>query len=70
MASIDFRPGLSWANLPPAQAKRLVDSDWLRGQIEAMRQEWTDATGDISKVTCNLGAIFDELGELIGGDHE
>jgi hypothetical protein len=68
MAQIIFAPNLDPGNLPPARSVTLVDSAWLRMQLDNMRAEWTEATPDLSKVTCNLGAIFDELGELIGGE--
>lgn len=68
MAQIVFTPGLTWANLPTTETRRLIDADTLRAQIETMRREWTEATGDISRVTCNLGAIFDELLDLAGGE--
>jgi hypothetical protein len=68
MAQIVFTPGLTMANLPPTRAVQLIDADWIRGQLETMRQEWSEATGDITRVTCNLGAIFDELQALVGGE--
>lgn len=68
MAQIVFTSGLTWANLPTTENRRLIDADTLRAQIEDMRREWTDAAGDLSRVTCNLGAIFDELLDLAGGE--
>lgn len=67
MASMALFPGLTMANLPPTRRLQMVDANWLRGQLATMRQEWTEATGDISRVTCNLGAIFDELEGLLPG---
>jgi hypothetical protein len=68
MAQIVLSPGLTWAKLPPTQSVQLIDPGALRLQIESMRREWTDAAGDLSKVTCNLGAIFDEFADLVGGE--
>lgn len=68
MAQIVLNPGLTMANLPPAQLTRMIDADWLASQVANMRQEWQDTGADLSKVTVNLAQVFDDLNDLIGGE--
>lgn len=69
MASISFLPGLSWPTLPEARTIRMIDRDELQRRFDVLRESWLEATGgDLVQVTINLGAIFDELQDLLGGD--
>lgn len=48
------------------QARRMVPTDKLKQQLDDLRGEWEEATGgNMHRVTINLGALFDDLQELI-----
>jgi len=60
--------GFTLANLQTCRLSRMIDMDYLLDSLAALRAEWLEATGgDLSKVTFDLGALFDELGQLIEG---
>jgi hypothetical protein len=71
MAAISFRPGFTLENLPKATTRQLIDRQELVSRIAEMRSQWADATGgDLARVTLDLGLLFDDLVNLVGGyDH-
>jgi hypothetical protein len=61
--------GINLANLQICRLIRLIDRDYLLDRFAAMRAAWTEAAGgDLSSVTVDLGSIFDELNDLVGGE--
>ena len=48
------------------QARRMVSTDRIKRDLADLRGEWQEATGgNMHRVTINLGALFDDLQELI-----
>lgn len=68
MATVFFRQGLNWENLPVSTERKVLDRDGLKYDLEVMRQQWQEACGeDLSHVTLDLGLLFDDFLNLIGG---
>ena len=68
MAKVSFRQGLNWENLPVSTERKVLDRDGLKYNLEAMRQQWQEACGeDLSHVTLDLGLLFDDFLNLLGG---
>ncbi len=67
MATVSFRQGVNWENLPVSTERKVLDRDGLKNDLEAMRQQWQEACGeDLSHVTLDLGLLFDDFLNLIG----
>jgi hypothetical protein len=46
----------------------MIDIDYLQNSLLELRADWSEAVGgDLGRVTCDLGALFDDLFFLIGG---
>lgn len=68
MATVFFQNGLNWDNLPVSTERKVLDRDGLKYDLEAMRQQWQEACGeDLSHVTLDLGLLFDDFLNLLGG---
>ena len=52
---------------PVIQLTRFANYDQVRDGLDQLRADWQEATGgDMSRVTLDLGALFDDLAELLG----
>ena len=68
MAAISFRSGMNWDSIPAAVTRQLVDRRQLVLKLAEMRSQWAEACeGDVTHVTLDLGLLFDDLVNLVGG---
>lgn len=68
MATITFRPGVSWDSIPESTVHQMIDRDQLVYNLGALRAQLAEATGgDMTHVTLDLGLLFDDLVNLCGG---